>query len=257
MPYIRPVNPNPVLPDEKQQIIIEYFAYYGKIAQLALERGDYSELNTKLPKVAAETFLSDVGTLLNQAALKAAKAGDVKEFLDKNPLPESMKNHLPDEFRAFCLLLNSLKQWVSAESLATDRYLLGGTVRAKLRNASSNCMITGLPLKKVELHHAVRDGRPPIPLSPEGHRQVEESLAETSDVPLIRDLRELKAERTWSWKMLRDGCLSQLGQLGEDFKSRSKKSLDTSRAFAKKAQARTGLSFEQLLQSLDENGLGQ
>jgi hypothetical protein len=100
----------------------------------------------------------------------------------------------------------------------------------------------------------VRDGRPPIPLSPEGHRQVEESNAEASDVPLIRDLRELKAERTWSWKMLRDGCMSQLG---EDIKSRSKNSLANSRTFAKKAQARTGLSFEQLLESLDENGLGQ
>lgn len=254
MPYIRPVNPNPVLPDEKQKLISEYFAYYGKIAQLAEERGDYSGLNAKLPKVAAEIFLSDVGTLLNQTALKAAKTGNVRDFLDKNPLPDSMKNHLPDEFRAFCLLLNSLKQWVSAESLATDRYLLGGTVRAKLRNAASNCMITGFPINKVELHHAVRDGRPPIPLSLEGHRQVEESNAETSDVPLMRDLRELKAERTWSWKMLRDGCMSQLG---EDIKSRSKNSLGTSRTFAKKAQARTGLSFEQLLQSLDENGLGQ
>lgn len=254
MPYVRPVNPNPVLPDEKPQLISEHVAYYGKIAQLAAERGDYSELNVKLPKVAAEAFLNDVGTLLNQAALKAAKTGDVKDFLDKNPLPDSMKNYLPDEFRAFCLLLNSLKQWVSAESLATDRYLLGGTVRAKLRDASGNCMITGSPLDKVELHHAVRDGRPPIPLSPEGHRQVEESNAEASDDPLIRDLRELKAERTWSWKMLRDGCMSQLGA---DIKSRSENSLRNSRTFANQAQARTRVSFEQLLELLDENGLGQ
>ena len=254
MPYVRPVNLNPVLPEEKPQLISEHIAYYKMIAQLAAERGDYAELNVKLPKVAAEAFLSDVGTLLNQAALKAAKTGAVKDFLDKHPLPDSMKSHLPDEFRAFCLLLNSLKQWISAESLATDRYLLGGTVRAKLRDASSYCMITGSPLTKVELHHAVRDGRPPIPLSPEGHRQVEESNAEASDVPLIRSLRELKAERTWSWKMLRDGCMSQLG---EDIKSRSRNSLAISRTFAKKAQARTGLSYEQLLESLDEHGLGQ
>lgn len=253
MSYTRPVNPNPVTPDEKPQLISDHVAYYEKIALLATERGDYSELNVKLPKVAAEVLLSDVGALLNQAALKAAKTGQVKDFLDRNPLPDSMKSHLPDEFRAFCLLLNSLKQWVSAESLSTDRYLLGGTGRDKLRAASSHCMITGSPLDKVELHHAVRDGRPPIPLSPEGHRQVEESNAGTTDVPLILTLRELKSERTWSWKMLRDGCMSQLG---EHIESRSKNALNTSRTFAKKAQIRTGLSFEQLLESLDESGLG-
>ena len=252
MPYIRPVNPNPVSPDEKPQLISEHIAYYGKIAQLAAERGDYSELNVKLPKAAVEAFLSDVGTLLNQAAFKAAKTGEVRDFLDRNPLPASMKSHLPDEFRAFCLLLNSLKQWVSAESLATDRYLLGGTVRAKLRDASINCMITGSLLDKVELHHAVRDGRPPIPLSPEGHRQVEESNAGTSNDPLMQALREIKAQ-TWSWKMLRDGCTSQLG---EDVKSRSKNSLGSSRTFAKKAKERTKLNYERLLEILDENELG-
>lgn len=253
MPYVRPVNRNPVTPDEKSQLISEHVAYYGKIAQQAADLGDYSELNVKLPKKAAEAFLNDVGTILNQAALKAAKTGEVKEFLDRNPLPDSMKNHLPDEFRAFCLLLNSLKQWVSAESLATDRYLLGGTVRDKLRDASRNCMITGSILDKVELHHAVRDGRPPIPLSPEGHRQIEEFNAETTDAPLMQALRELKGERTWSWKMLRDGCMSHLG---EDIQSRSKNAMGNARTFAKKAQERTGLSFEQMIDILNENDLG-
>ncbi|MDD2811146.1 hypothetical protein [Rhodoferax sp.] len=161
MSYTRPVNPNPVTPDGKPQLISDYIAYYEKIALLAKESGNYSELNVKLPKAAAEVLLSDVGALLNQAAVKAAKTGQVKDFLDRNPLPDSMKSHLPDEFRAFCLLLNALKQWVSAESLSTDRYLLGGTVRDKLRATSSHCMITGSSLDKVELHHAVRDGRPP------------------------------------------------------------------------------------------------
>lgn len=254
MPYVRPVNLNPVLPEVKAQLIREHIAHYKTIAQLAAERGDYSELNAKLPKEAAEAFLNDVGTLLNQAALKAAKAGIVKDFLDKHPLPDSMKNHLPDEFRAFCLLLNSLKQWISAESLATDRYLLGGAVRAKLRDASSYCMITGNPLTNVELHHTVRDGRPPIPLSPKGHRQVEEYNAQASDAPVIQSLRELKDERRWSWKMLRDGCMSLLG---ENIDTRSPNSLASARTFARKAEEMTGLNYRQLLDSLDECGLGQ
>ena len=253
MAYIRPVNPNPVTPGEKPQLISDHVAYYEKISQISRKRGDYSELNVKLPKVAADALLNDVGALLNQAACNAAITGMVKDFLDRNPLPDSMKSHLPDEFRAYCLLLNSLKQWVSAESLATDRYLLGGTGRNKLRAASSNCMITGFPLDKVELHHAVRDGRPPIPLSPEGHSKVEESNAGTADAPLTQALRELKAKQHWSWTILRDGCMSQLG---EHIESRSKNTLNASRTFAKKAHQLTGLSFEQLLESLDESGLG-
>lgn len=253
MSYIRPVNQNPVKPDEKPQLISEYIAFYKEIAILATERNDYSTLNVKLPRTAAEDFLSEVGVLLNQAAINAAKTGQVRAFLDENPLPESMKNHLPDEFRAFCLLLNSLKQWVSAESKATDRYILGGTAQAKLRKASSDCMVTGVPIDKVELHHPVRDGRPPIPLSRQGHRQIEEANAGTTETPLIQSLRELKSERTWSWKMLRDGCMSQLG---EHVESRSRNSLNLSRSIANRAHELTGLSFEQLLECLDESELG-
>lgn len=253
MPYIRPINPNPVSPDEKQKLISEHVAYYEKIAQHATEHGNFSALNAKLPKVAAEAFLDEVGSLLIQAAAKAAKAGEVRDFLENNPLPASVKRHLPDDFRAFCLLLNSLKQWVSAESLATDRYLLGGTVRKKLKDAVSTCMVTGTTLEKVELHHAVRDGRPPIPLSPEGHVLVEECNLFAPQEPHMMALKALRAKKSWSWKMLRDGCHSQLGK---EVKTRSKNSLASARSHANKAKELTGLSFELLLEHLDESGLG-
>jgi hypothetical protein len=68
MSYKRPIKPNPVAPNEKPQIISDYIAYYKKIAELARERGDFSDLNVKLPKAAAEAFLNDVGVLLNQTA---------------------------------------------------------------------------------------------------------------------------------------------------------------------------------------------
>jgi hypothetical protein len=114
-------------------------------------------------------------------------------------------------------------------------------------------MVTGAALQKIELHHAVRDGRPPIPLSPEGHRIIEESNNGAAEAPHLKALRALKAEGTWSWKMLRDGCNSQLGT---DVILRAKSSLSSARSYAVKARTITGLSFEQLIELLDENELG-
>ena len=66
----------------------------------------------------------------------------MRDFLADNPLPDGMAPLLPDSFRAFCLALNSLKQWVAKEQAATDRYLLGGVSR-QLSDASATCLVTG------------------------------------------------------------------------------------------------------------------
>jgi hypothetical protein len=62
--------------------------------------------------------------LLTESEKLAEAAGPVRNFLDANPLPPGMVERLPDNFRVFCLALNSLKQWIAAEQSATDRYLL-------------------------------------------------------------------------------------------------------------------------------------
>ncbi len=252
MPYVRPTNSQPLTPDDKSLLIDNYLTFYEALTKSATDT-DYSALNAKLPKAASKALLDEVGSLLNRAAISASKNGDIREFLDNNPLPDSMKDHLPDEFRAFCLLLNSLKQWVSAESAATDRYLLGGTARTRLRQAATHCMVTAEPLEKIELHHPVRDGRPPIPLSPAGHRIVEESILIDGGDTISNALRLLKKERSWSWKMLRDGSSHHLG---EEVLTRTKASINTARTFANKAKERTGLSYKELIEWLDENELG-
>ena len=90
---------------------------------------------------------------------------------------------LPDDFRVFSLLLNALKQWVSAESQSTDRYLLGGTARATCREAVNKWIVTGEELgENSELHHPLRDGRPPILLSKKGHNLVEQNNQINSSV---------------------------------------------------------------------------
>jgi len=76
--------------------------------------------------------------LVIEATDLATKPGQVREFLDNNPVPDCFKDSLPDDFRTFCLIMNSLKQWVSAEQAATDRYLLGGRVREECRTASTH-----------------------------------------------------------------------------------------------------------------------
>jgi len=156
---------------EKVNLMAEYITYYKDL----VEAGRVDELNVKIPREAFVEILDSIGETLNQVALKLSEEdGPVKDFLKANPLPPRMKDLLPDDFRVFSLMLNSLKQWVSAESASTDRYLLGVTARATCRAATRKCIVTGHDLgDDAELHHPVRDGRPPILISKKGHSIIE------------------------------------------------------------------------------------
>jgi len=171
MSYQRPRSDIRMSKPEKVNLMAEYILYYEELVKA--ERID--ELNVKIPREAFSKTLDNIGELLIQASLKLSEEdGPVKDFLKANPLPPHMKDLLPDDFRVFSLLLNSLKQWVSTESAATDRYLLGATARATCRAATKKCILTAHDLgDDVELHHPVRDGRPPILISKEGHSIIE------------------------------------------------------------------------------------
>jgi hypothetical protein len=161
-----------------------------------------------------------------------------------------MVERLPDDFRVFCLALNSLKQWVGAEQSATDRYLLGGGARELCREASETCLISGGVLgRDTELHHPVRDGRPPIPLSKKGHASIEGQVPSVGDDPIGQTLWALRRETNQSWAQLRRGCLDFLGQ---PVQGPSKTSAAGARAFAKKASIAAGVEYQQILEWMDK-----
>lgn len=147
---------------------------------------------------------------------------EVQIFLEENPLPPQMAELLPDKFRVFALFLNALKQWVSSESAATDRFLLGGTAKQTCREAVTHCIVTSEALDDgAELHHPVRDGRPPILLSKKGHEMVERAAASSSAVAekvvlteeqeqLWQQLQAMRSRRNQSWVQLREGCMALL-----------------------------------------------
>src|SRR5690606_33602033 len=91
--------------------------------------------------------------------------------------------------------------------------LLGGTARRQCRQMADHCLITGkhLELADVELHHPVRDGRPPIPLSKNGHDRIESTSRDSTD-PIESALREIKRQGNRSWVMLRRGCMALAGE---------------------------------------------
>lgn len=164
--YERPRNCRAITKTEKLVLLKEYATEYE-----ALAKADPSALNRKMPREAFSELIDAVGVLLaEKSATLAASPGPVREFLDSNPVPGKMAPLLPESVRAFCLGLNSLKQWVVAEQAAMDRYLLGGRARELCREAFDRCLVTGDEFAAdVELHHPIRDGRPPIPLSKTGH----------------------------------------------------------------------------------------
>ena len=255
MAYIRPQNLRKLDKAEKVDLYREYVNHYEKAVQ---EHG-LKALNTKIPRETFATVLDKLGEfLLNHTNQLLEENRDIQTFLRANPLPLRMAELLPDDFRVFSLLLNSLKQWVSAESDATDRFLLGGTAKKMCREAVNKCIITGKELgDDVQLHHPVRDGRPPIPLSKKGHDLVELVLSDSRVPGLIASdesltekqneqwpkLKSLRAKRNQSWRQLREGCSTLLNP--------SEHCRPGAKSFANVTIKETGMTPEEIIQLLD------
>jgi hypothetical protein len=155
-----------------------------------------SNLNVKIPRTVFEGILDDIGFRLREYSKETAqnKDSELHKYLEANPMPKMVDDLMLagetiDEFRIFCLTLNSLKQWLSAEQAATDRFLLGGEVHKKIRKKIKYCIVTGEELKydengAVDFHHTMRDGRFPIPLTAHGHDKIEfEHQSQNHNVP--------------------------------------------------------------------------
>jgi len=245
MKFKRPTNSAALSKDQKIALLRDYIVHCERLAA-----SDPSALNQKVPRDAFSNLLDQVGDLLlRESNAISSRAGVVADFLDATPLPSSMEILLPREFRVYCLALNALKQWVVAEQAATDKFLLGGSVRKLCRGATEKCIITGDPLETdLELHHPVRDGRPPIPLSERGHDLIEGQTKFDSDDPVEASLVALKRNSNRSWAMLRRGCLDLLGTPTSQGSSNTAAS---ARTFARKASKETNLSYAELLAWLD------
>ena len=249
MAYQRQTNRSHLSKSEKLELLKDYVRHYRELAAT-----DSAALNRKVPREAFADLLDRLGEiLLTESARLAESEGPVRVFLGANPLPPAMADRLPLDFRVFCLALNSLKQWVVAEQAATDRYLLGGAARDLCREAADTCLVTGRALgNDSELHHPVRDGRPPIPLSKEGHASIEGQLSFVGDDPIGQALLPLRREMNRSWAHLRRGCLDLLGR-PEPWPSEA--SAAGARAFARKATTAAGVGCEQVLEWMDSKGL--
>ena len=213
-------------------------------------------MNQKLPREVFDELLDVIGgLLLQQTKDLAAKPGPLRDFLELNALPPSLAQRLPTDFRAFCLTLNALKQWVSKEQLATDRFLLGGRARKELRALAESCMMTGRSLEDgCELHHPVRDGRPPIPLCHEAHDEIEQQQPKADAIsdPVFIIISKIRKEKNNSWINLRRGCLDLSG---EEVNHSTASVGKGGRSFARKVSEETGLSFEQIIDFLDKYDL--
>jgi hypothetical protein len=227
--------------EQKLSLLTEYISHYEREAAM-----DQSVLSQKVRREAFGELLDQIGQLLlRESKIISTQPGAVSDFLQATPLPPRMEKLLPREFRVYCLALNALKQWVGAEQAATDKFLLGGTARELCRAAAAKCIVTGESLElNIELHHPVRDGRPPIPLSKRGHDLIERQTKLTSDDPIEASLISLKQQGNRSWAMLRRGCLDLLGT-PEPVTSLS--TAASARTFARKAAKASNMSYSEIL----------
>jgi hypothetical protein len=234
---------------ERSALLQSYFDHYYDVAVHNIKA-----LNQKIPREAFDDLLDGIGCiLLSHAKATAGAPGPIGKFVEDNPLPKPLEGLLPDDFRIFCLALNALKQWVAAEQAATDQYLLGRKARQECREMATTCVVTGQPLdSKRELHHPVRDGRPPIPLSKDGHDQLEGQAGSHETDSLHAKILAVRNRSNRSWAHLRKGCLDLLGK---EAKHSTTSVAASSRAFVRKVSKETGLTYEQILAWLDENKL--
>lgn len=250
MPYIRPTPKCRLEKPEKVRIVKAMVEHHRQ----AFTK-DPDSLNRKVPRNAFADLLEDVGVLLlSRSEALARETGPVRSFLDETPLPAELDGLLPPEYRTFCLALNALKQWVAKEQAATDRYLLGGTARETCRAAATTCIVTGKPLagETAVLHHPLRDGRPPLPLSEEGHAMIEgQARREGGGATTVGGkMKAMKKQMNRSWIHLKRGCQDHLGRAVEHS---GPKMASNARSFAKTVSVETGLGYEEILDWLSEN----
>lgn len=242
---------HPLSADDRTILLSNYFEYYSNTYNsIKGEKGEgfaLELLNVKMPNTILNYAINQIANEFQKQLNDLVLNSDVQLFLQENPLPEPLTNLLPPEVRIYSLLMNSLKNWVSAEQPYTDKYLLGGNARKRCRTAAVNCIVTNTELAfgEIELHHIIRDGSPPIPLSKEGHRIVEKYREDKLTSGLSEKYPELtkeKKKRKASWVMLRNGCNSLISS---DHIAKS-----SERTWAKKAAEITGLSYVDLLSLL-------
>src|SRR5580704_11731038 len=99
MVYERPKNRSPLSPREKSLLLREYVEFYRD-----LYPKNPKALNAKLPVGEFGDLLNELGEmLLVKSRSLAFVEGSVGTFLDQNPLPPSIEQRLPREYRVFCL----------------------------------------------------------------------------------------------------------------------------------------------------------
>jgi hypothetical protein len=115
------------------------------------------------------------------------------------------------------------------------------------------CIVTGEPLDpaEVELHHPIRDGRPPIPLSKKTHKQLEGRSRSPCEDGVREKILPIKRRMNQSWLNLRRGCMDLLGKQANHSTPNVGAS---SKTFARKVSQEIGMDFEQILAWLTTRG---
>ena len=239
MQYTRPKPDSKLTKQERAALLKSYFDFYAELV-----RRDPNALIRKAPRTAFSELNNKIGGLLLQAAKNlASQDGPVRDFLDQNPLPLALRQHLTDEYRIFCLALNSLKQWNAAEQAATDRFLLGAQVREEAVEVLTKCIVTGSDLTQgdFEFHHPVRDGRPAIPITKEAHARIEGQTKAVASDETGSKLMPVRKKLNCSWKSIHLGCDALTrGEPNTDKRTGAAKSI------VRRIMKDTGLTLEQV-----------
>jgi hypothetical protein len=211
---------------------------------------DFDELCVQFVRAMVRRSLADPSSALQR-------------FLEKNPWPQQLSDlTLSEEERASFIIMNALKVWVSKEQAYMDTLFTGGQFRKRLRSmaAGRKCPKCNTPLLKesTQFHHAVRDGRPPLPIGKDCHgilenqRKAVESTGTAEEAQVSGIVRTIRRKHRASWVNLLKAVRSLRGLPHEPFGTDNVKA--TSKSIVRHMQRETGLDLSRLQELLEALG---
>ncbi len=182
------------------------------------------------------------------------QSGTLDRFLEENPWPAELVDlTLSKQERAKVIVLNAIKQWLAKEAAYLDTLFTGGQFRKKLRSLAGgrncpNCNRPFLEAEKIEFHHTVRDGRPPVPLCSDCHRRLERKTGRSPSTdhasgPLSEVLR-IRKKTNSSWTNLQKATRSLLRKPQAPFGTKNVE--NSSKSIVRRMLRETGLDLPAL-----------
>jgi energy-converting hydrogenase A subunit M len=241
----------------KNQSIEERIAYQRQIVQsisVLYEEKTQEEIVDMLTQRLDNSLLEGLFDHIEQMIISFIKEEGLKneqilKYLDSNPLPIMLEDALPTQDRIYYAIFAALRDIATQKVREVETTIFATSYKKHCLSIFNQCIITKEPLNKFNfyLQPAVRDGRPPVPISTKGLMVLDRLAGNKIYDPLhpIEQHRNSFPEgKRYTWRLLYNGCLLMLGFNLEYANSEEAKKI------ARRVERDTKMNFQEIIEYL-------